>query len=172
MRIITLFALLGGLFTSLTADEVLRTSVKFVKLGKELEVKVRFENISDRPVRVYFIENPIFNSFQSAFTVVHKDGTKSFIAEEPQPHGYVVTESDFHLIAPCHSKTFKQKIGNVTLGSGSNPAGIEWEYSNTITKWEGGIETLDGKTEALFGGKEIPYIWTGRIKAAAKIKPH
>lgn len=34
---------------------------------------------------------------------------------------------------------------------------------NQITRWEGGVQTLDGPTKALFGGGDIPHIWTGRL---------
>ena len=40
---------------------------------------------------------------------------------------------------------------------------VTWTYENDITRWEGGAQTLDGVTEPLFGGEEIPHIWTGEL---------
>jgi hypothetical protein len=40
---------------------------------------------------------------------------------------------------------------------------VSWTYENTITRWAGGAQTLDGPTQALFDGGTIPGIWTGKL---------
>jgi len=47
---------------------------------------------------------------------------------------------------------------------------LEWVYENKISKWGGGIATLNGPTQELFGGKEIPYIWKGKIETKISLE--
>ena len=44
---------------------------------------------------------------------------------------------------------------------------MSWTYHNDIVRWEGGYQTLDGPTKTLFEGKDIPYIWTGKLSVEA-----
>ncbi len=148
----------------------LKTSVSLIRLDNNtLEANVTFQNISDKPLRIYFIESPVFNSFQSMFHVGHADGSIEFIVSDPHPHGISVDASDFHLIDANKSKTFTQKLDNIELRLKTKPAKLIWVYVNDVTKWEGGRSTLDGPTKELFDGKEIPYIWTGEVRASTKL---
>lgn len=174
---ISLIGLLLGYMTASAASEqeiatpkALTTSVALKVLGKSLEAEVTFTNSSDSPLYVYFIDSPIFNSFQSRFYLLHQNGKKSFVLQEPHPHGYSVNISDFHLIDANDSKTFLQKIEYFDLIERSKPLILEWVYENKITKWEGEKETIDGKTKTLFDGETIPGIWVGKIKASTEIK--
>jgi hypothetical protein len=51
----------------------------------------------------------------------------------------------------------------------TNVKKVYWRYNNTLTSWKGNMETLDGKTKALFNGNKIPYIWTGNIESSTQI---
>lgn len=44
---------------------------------------------------------------------------------------------------------------------------VSYTYENTVTRWEGGIRTVDGPTQAVFGGGPIPHIWTGKLTVDA-----
>lgn len=100
---------------------------------------------------------------------------------EPRPHGYVVTEKDFHLLGPGEEKTFKQSLyvaqfapqgRSVEPIKGFEQGGafrVRWTYENSITEWKGGAVTLDGPTQSLFGGGPIPHIWTGKVEAEAAL---
>jgi len=46
----------------------------------------------------------------------------------------------------------------------TNGSQLTWVYKNSITKWKGGLNTLNGPTKELFNGETIPYIWTGRTE--------
>ena len=85
-------------------------------------------------------------------------------------HGYQVTEKDFHLLKPGKSRAFPQRFTIDPLNEGRMPefekgreVEVSWTYENKITQWKGGVATFRGTTKTLFGGKEIPYIWTGKL---------
>ncbi len=138
----------------------LRLKNQKIKLNTEFEVGLVFKNISKHPIRIYLINTEFFRSFQSYFYLL-ADGKHKFLTEISPPHGYVVTENDFHLIESNSEIIFKQTllIDSAEIKTDLNKTHLEWTYKNKISKWEGGIQTLDGPTNKLFGGKEIPPMW-------------
>ncbi|HZF49419.1 MAG TPA: hypothetical protein VE093_12260 [Polyangiaceae bacterium] len=145
-------------------------------------VTLRFRNASQQPLRFYLIEGEPFRSFQSLLLVYEQGSGKLVTAQpDPRPHGYVVTEKDFHLLAPGEEKTFTQSlyVARVARGGpsvepleGFEKGGafrVRWKYENSVTQWKGGAMTLDGPTQSLFGGGPIPHIWTGKVEAEAAL---
>lgn len=142
--------------------------------------RLRFHNIGRDPVRIYL---PVSEPFRFNISTIsfyprgEPTGKRPFTAPEPHPHGYVVTEKDFHLIDPGKELIFTQRFtidpfargGSGTERRPGFEAGskidVRWTYENSITRWEGGVQTLDGPTKRLFEGKEIPWIWTGELSA-------
>ncbi len=153
------------------AKDALQTSISIVSqessLADGFEVKMVFENVSNKPLRVYYIDSPIFNTFQSRHFLIDENGKKYYISEEPHPHGYVVSQKDFHLIPAYERKVFTQKFDvlNLTI----KPYRLNWIYENCIKRWEGGVRTLNGKTKSLFDDIDISYIWLGRIETTVEI---
>ena len=145
----------------------LKTSIVVHKKKSDtLYVDLVFENVSEKPLHIYYINDPLFGRTQNRFYMIDKHGKRYFELEEPPPpHGYVVSENDFYLIAPQSKKRFSVKV----VLPIKNPVSVEWVYSNRVTSLKGGARTLDDKTKALFGGIEIPYIWTGSIETEVEI---
>ena len=140
-------------------------------LGETIEATLKFRNDSDEPIRVYLLESDVFRSFQSRFALRHgRTGDIVSVQPEPLPHGYVVSEDDFPLIAPGTIRTFTQRLDvrADVLEAGERYL-VEWTYENEIETWVGGAETLDGPTSELFDGARIPYIWTGTLSVASAI---
>lgn len=157
-------------------DDRLHTSLAVVSMSHDtVEIEMRFENVSNTPLRIYYIDDPIFNGFQSSFYLRSESGEKKYIGEEPHPHGYAVSQKDFHLILPHKSKSFRQKFKTKSIFTSGKANDLVWHYTNRIVKWKGSQQTLDGETKALFDGESIPYIWSGRISTSvalhAKLKP-
>ena len=140
-------------------------------LGDTIEATLTFRNASDEPIRVYLLGGEVFRSFQSRFAL--RDGNTGDIVSvqpEPLPHGYVVSEDDFPLIAPGRTRVFTQRLD---VRADALEAGqrylVEWTYENDIETWAGGAETLDGATSELFDGERIPHIWTGRLSVTSAL---
>jgi hypothetical protein len=135
---------------------------------------LHFRNVGTGPVRFYLPNGEAFRAGISTL-VFDPDAAPAHVVPEPQPHGYVVTEADFHLLEPGAETSFEQPftIDPFPPGDGdpARLAGFEsgstvpvrWTYENSLTRWEGGWQTLDGVTQPLFGGEEIPHIWTGQL---------
>jgi hypothetical protein len=147
--------------------EALKTSINVIaKNENSIEVDLVFENVSEKPLRIYYIDDPLFSRTQNSFYVKDKRGKNHFeIDDAPPPHGYMLSEKNFYLIASKDKKIFRQKI----LLQVKNSVSLQWIYRNQLTSMEGGIETLDGQNKAFFNGDRIPYIWTGMIKNSIKI---
>jgi hypothetical protein len=139
---------------------------------------LHFHNVSQAPVRIYLPRSEEFRAGLS--TLAFRAGAGSFFVPEPRPHGIVIEEDDFPLIAPGEDKTFEQSftLDPMQPGAGSRTARrpgfedgktvpVSWTYSNDIVRWAGGQQTLDGPTKTLFEGKDIPHIWTGKLSAEA-----
>ena len=155
----------------------LRPEVRMDRVPMRTAV-LRFHNVSKEPVRFYLPRAEAFRSGLS--TVIFRAGDKLFAEPEPHPHGIVIEEDDFPLLAPGEEKTFEQSftLDPMQPGAGTQTArrpGFEdgksvqvtWSYSNEIVRWAGGQLTLDGPTKTLFGGKDIPFIWTGKLTVEA-----
>jgi hypothetical protein len=141
---------------------------------------LRFRNASQQPLRFYLIDSEPFRSFQSRLAVFEQGGGGFITMQpDPRPHGYVVTEKDFHLLGPGEEKTFTQSLYVARVAPGGQSVRrlegfekggafrVRWTYENSVTQWKGGAMTLDGMTKALFGGGPIPHIWTGKVEAEA-----
>lgn len=83
-------------------------------------------------------------------------------------------KNDFHIIDSNSEISFKQTLSIDTADIENHlrieNIGLKWVYENKISKWEGGIKTLDEPTKKLFAGKEIPYIWQGKIQSTIAIE--
>jgi hypothetical protein len=139
---------------------------------------LHFKNVSSHPLRVYMPNSEPFRA--SISTIYILAGNASLVVPEPHPHGYVVTEVDFPLLAPGEEKTYEQTFSLERLARGSGTvterekgfeagghATVSWTYENEVTRWQGGIQTLDGLTKNLFGGKDIPGLWRGKLEVKA-----
>jgi len=144
----------------------IRLKDKKIKLNEDFELSLVFKNISKYPLRIYLVETEFFRSFQSYFYLLF-NGKSKYISNISPPHGYIVTEADFHLVDPNSEIVFKHtlSIDETKIETDSNEIYLNWVYENKISKWEGDITTLDGPTKKLFGGKEIPYIWKGKVES-------
>jgi len=149
-------------------DNALKISMELKERTEDtLSVNLIFKNVSQKPLRIYYIDDPLFSRTQNSFYLIDKHGKRYFELEEgPPPHGYVVSEKDFYLIEAKHKKQFGTRVAVPV----KDPLALEWVYSNQISSWRGGAQTLDGKTKILFGGREIPYIWSGSIEKRIKLK--
>lgn len=139
---------------------------------------LRFHNVSTQPVRFYLPRGEAFRAGIS--TLRFQSGDAIFLEPEPHPHGVVIEEADFPLLAPGEAKTFEQPftLDPIQPGVGTNTARrpgfeagktarVSWTYGNTIVRWAGGQMTLDGPMKTLFDGKDIPFIWTGELTVLA-----
>ncbi|MBI4957259.1 MAG: hypothetical protein HY908_34930 [Myxococcales bacterium] len=138
---------------------------------------LHFANRSEQPIRIYL---PQSEPFRANISTLHfTAGDARFAAPDPHPHGYVVTEIDFPLLAPGAEKTWEQPFSLDPMGAGTGPTRrpgfesgaevrVRWIYENEVTRWAGGLQTLDGPTKGLFDGKDIPYIWTGKLSVEAR----
>lgn len=140
------------------------------RAGEQVVARLHVRNTGSSPLRIYFLEPEVFRSFQSSLYIFDATGKLVGAPAVSPPHGYLPRESDFPLIAPGETKTFTQAL---SLDAPALAAGgtftVQWTYSNSITEWKGGTQTLDGPTQPLFGGGPIPYIWTGKIVATAPL---
>lgn len=137
--------------------------------------RLHFRNLSREPLRFYLPQAEAFRAMISDVILKPAHGTALWVPE-PRPHGYVITEIDFPLLAPGESRTVTQKFtldpmlpgrGTTTRRRPGFEAGkqvsVTWVYQNKVTRWQGGLQTLDGPTRTLFEGKPIPHIWTGKL---------
>jgi hypothetical protein len=140
---------------------------------------LHFKNVSGQPLRIYLPTGEPFRASISTLSFAPA-GAPPLFEPEPHPHGCVITEQDFPLIAPGASVSFTQRftidpvapgVGNTThRRPGFEPGKlvpVSWTYQNAITQWKGGAQTLDGPTRELFGGKTIPFLWTGKLSVRA-----
>jgi glucose/arabinose dehydrogenase len=132
-----------------------------VRPGRGLEVTLLFRNTGKKPRRIYLIKGEPFRVMQSTFFLERSDGGPA-VEPRPQPHGYVVTEADFHELAPEQTLSFTQTL-QIPADLAPGKYSVRWEYRNDLVRWEGGSQTIDGYTKPLFGGKDIPGIWKGKV---------
>lgn len=137
------------------------------KPGQSVTITLRFENTGTALRRLYLLRSEPFRAMQSTFFLALPPSTPPSVAmqPEPRPHGIVVDEGDFHELPPGKTIEFTQSLrlpDDVAPGTLS----VRWEYSNQVKQWEGGVQTLDGPTKALFGGGPIPGIWVGEVETS------
>lgn len=136
-----------------------------------------FRNTSTKPIRVFMPPEPFRANISSI--VLAASGSEPVFEPPPRPHGYRVSEKDFHSIAPLGELRFQQRFTIDPFGRGTTTVrrrgfedgalvDIHWTYENTTTTWPGGANTLDGTTKPLFGGEPVPDLWTGKLSVRAK----
>ena len=136
------------------------------KAGDSITFKLHFKNVSNQNIRIYLINSEVFRTGQSTIYIIEKESKELvMLVPDPHPHGIVVDETDFHLIEPNKGIVFEQTtlLTESKFKNGGQFI-VRWLYSNDIKRWPGGIMTLDGPTKKLFGGKDIPFIWIGKIE--------
>jgi predicted small lipoprotein YifL len=135
--------------------------------GSGVPVTLMFRSTGEKPRRIYLIKGEPFRTLQSTFFLDGGAAGQS-MQPQPQPHGYIVTEADFHPLAPGQTLSFTQTL-QLPEDLAPGTYSVRWEYRNEIERWEGGSQTLDGYTKALFGGKPIPGIWVGKVEFAFEV---
>lgn len=134
-----------------------------VSAGGELTLTLHFRNTGPELRRIYLVQSEPFRAMQSTLYLDRGDGGLPIMQPEPRPHGYVVTEADFHAIDPGATASFTQTL-SVPADLAPGAHAVRWVYRNEIERWKGGVQTLDGPTRALFGGERIPGIWLGEME--------
>jgi hypothetical protein len=134
------------------------------------ELLLFFKNSSKEFIRIYLINSEPFRFGQSTFYLYNKQKQLITMQPTPRPHGITITDRDFHLIEPGGHIEFSQHLHlnglePVELGEYL----LKWDYENKLKSWAGGVKTLDGITLKLFKGRDIPYIWVGKIEWVGKI---
>jgi len=132
--------------------------------GSELVARLRFRNAAADPIRVYLLPEPFRNG---TCTIVLAGGPavqpSSF--PPPRPHGHLPSEQDFPLIEPGGVLETTQTI---VVPNAIGSVGLHWTYENHVQSWPGGVQTVDGPTQALFGGGPIPHIWIGKAEVLTR----
>jgi hypothetical protein len=129
--------------------------------GAWVELTLHFRNASGEPLRVYLLPEPFRANLCTLF-VMRSSGPGFF--PPPRPHGHMPTEEDFPLIAPGATLDATQSFEVPRAG---DEVEVHWEYGNRVTSVAGGVQTLDGVTKPLFGGRPIPHLWTGKATVVA-----
>jgi len=131
--------------------------------GSGVTITLNFRNTGTELRRIYLVHSEPFRAMQSTFFLSLPTPSHLSMQPEPRPHGIVITEADFHELPPGETRSFMQTLrlpDDVAPGKLS----VRWEYSNQVDRWEGGVQTFDGPTKELFGGKPIPGIWKGEVE--------
>jgi hypothetical protein len=145
-------------------------------------IELTFKNVSKAPLRIFLPKSELFRATISTIYIFPESGA-SLAIPEPHPHGYVITEADFFLLAPGEERMFPQtfSLDPMVPGPGTKTArrpgfeagktvSVTWEYKNDTDTWPGGVNTFDGVTKPLFGGKRIEDLWTGTLTAKGSWK--
>lgn len=135
--------------------------------GDSLLVTLHFRNVGSEPRRIYLLQSEPFRAMQSSFSLLRGEGPPD-IQPEPRPHGVVVGEHDFPELPAKGARSFTQTLV-LPRDLSPGPLGVEWTYENRIERWQGGVQTLDGPTQALFGGERIPGIWLGELSVRFEV---
>jgi len=140
-------------------------------------IELTFKNVSASPLRIFL---PNAESFRANIStvVLFSDAGGALGIPEPHPHGYVISEADFFLLAPGEERVVNQPFtldpmlpgpGTATRRRPGFESGttvnVRWTYENAGDTWPGGANTMEGVTKPLFGGKPVPHIWTGKLLA-------
>jgi hypothetical protein len=119
-------------------------------------------NVSQDPLRFLMLRAAFFRSPFSWLRLSQAQAAQ--LEPRSPPHGYNLGEADFHLLQPDQGALFFQRFILDELDAAA-PVDVEWTFTNERRRWEGGLETLDGPTRALFGGEDVPFLWLGRLSA-------
>ena len=135
------------------------TSPPTAHAGEVLPVELHVRNDGAEPRRLYLIEPEPFRAPTSAVMILRSpDRPPTY--PEMHPHGYLPRESDFRLIEPGAELVVAQPVPvPADLPRGTHR--IAWSYQNGVDRWPGGVMTMDGPTEPLFGGGPIPGMFVG-----------
>ena len=152
----------------------LPSSVQLSNLGAQrvpqVTAQLHFSNVGSSPIRIFIVRTEIFRALISSLRV-RRASTREVISlqPEPHPHGYVVTEQDFFLIEPGSEQVFTQSLIITEQMSQAGELVVEWIYENRSRSWPGGIQTMDGITQPLFGGGDISHIWVNRLTVSTRV---
>jgi hypothetical protein len=131
--------------------------------GSGVTITLNFRNTGTELRRIYLVHSEPFRAMQSTFFLSLPTPGQLSMQPEPRPHGIVITEADFHELPPGETRSFTQTL-HLPADLAAGTLSVRWEYSNQIDRWEGGVQTFDGPTKDLFGGKRIPGIWIGELE--------
>jgi hypothetical protein len=136
---------------------------------------LNFRNLTPNPLRLFLPESEPFRANISTIFLL-PEGAPPIFVPEPRPHGYIITEKDFHLVDPSAALSFQQSFTidpfarDGGLGTARLPGfetgktvRVNWVYENRISKWPKNQPVFDGPTREIFGGDEIPFIWVGKL---------
>jgi hypothetical protein len=158
----------GGLRISLEVPAAV-TRQPTTRGAQAITTTLHFENRSTKPIRILLVGPEPFRLFNSSMRVWRGNDVVS-LQPEPHPHGYLISEKDFFVIAPGASKTFPQTLYVTDRFISPGAYEIEWMYENKQRKFPGGANTLDGVTKPLFGGKDVEDLWVGSLSTRAKLR--
>ena len=124
------------------------SNFKDLFLDRNNVIQIYFYNDSNMPLRIYFIDHPVFRGIHNIFFIKGKFFNPS---KPTPPHGYQVDYDDFHLIPPKGKKFFtqtfyKNEFQDLLVNTKYN---LTWEYENDVSDWKGGYMTLDGPVKPL-----------------------
>jgi hypothetical protein len=158
----------GGLRISLEVPAVVARKPP-AQGAQAITATLHFENRSAKPIRILLVGPEPFRLFNSSLRVWRGNDVVS-LQPEPHPHGYLISEKDFFVIAAGASKTFPQTLYVTDRFTSPGAYEIEWMYENKQRKFPGGANTLDGVTKPLFGGKDVEDLWVGSLSTRAKLR--
>jgi hypothetical protein len=125
-------------------------------------------NESPRPIRILLVRPEVFRLFTSSLRVWRDDKVIS-LQPEPHPHGYLLAEEDFVVIAPHDTLAYKQTLYLTPELAKPGTYEVEWMLENATRRWPGGAQTLDGVTKPLFGGTDVPDLWVGKLAVRRRL---
>jgi hypothetical protein len=158
----------GGLRISLEVPAVVARQAK-PRGAQAITATLHFENHTAKPIRILLVGPEPFRLFNSSMRVWLGNDVVS-LQPEPHPHGYLISEKDFFVIAPGGSKTFPQTLYVTDRFTSPGAYEVEWMYENKQRKFPGGAQTLDGVTKPLFGGKDVDDLWVGSLSTRHKLR--
>jgi hypothetical protein len=158
----------GGLRVSLEVPAVVARQPT-TRVPQTITATLHFENRATKPIRILLVGPEMFRLFNSSLRVWQGNQVVS-LQPEPHPHGYLISEKDFFVIAPGESKAFPQTLYVKDRFNMPGMYEVEWMYENTQRKFPGGVQTLDGVTKPLFGGKTVDDLWVGSLSTRKALR--
>jgi hypothetical protein len=158
----------GGLRISLEVPAAV-TRQPTTRGAQAITATLHFENRATKPIRILLVGPEPFRLFNSSMRVWLGSQVVS-LQPEPHPHGYLISEKDFFVIPPGASKTFPQTLYVQDRFNSPGTYEVEWMYENKQRKFPGGVNTLDGVTKPLFGGKDVDDLWVGSLSTRKTLR--
>ena len=75
-----------------------------------LQAKLSFRNDTARPMRLLLVRPEVFRLFNSTLRV-WEGGKVASLQPDPHPHGHLLDENDFLLLAAGETRTVPQSLG-------------------------------------------------------------